>query len=392
MKRLVTISTFALMLGTSSLLFAESVDLSNLPPLPEDAILFEEERQFGYRGRIGGFELKPSKYGIYFDKDIFYEKTQEQDNQSVKIMYIRGASGFCGAYIVLMADLSDFVTMSFMIKGEKGGESFELGINDTISNKREDAVIIGSISRFLPQGVTTSWQRVDIPLSDFYGTDLSNIFSIIFLFNEEGKGTFWIDDIRMHKKFWVGAEEEIYKKGFLLLDDFDHSDLNLLGRKTNTYKKLPSVCKFERVTDVHLGNAGRSLKLIYNKEPRGWCGYYTLLNQIDGEYYDLTKYKSLSFWVRGEKGGETFEIGMADKNWLNIGDSLKAGHIEKYLPGGVTTQWQQVIVPLEEFGALDLSQMGSFVINFNKKQKGVIYIDDIKFYLKETEKQLEGLE
>jgi hypothetical protein len=139
---------------------------------------------------------------------------------------------------------------------------------------------------------------------------------------------------------------------------------------------------------VRVGNKGKSLKLVYEKESTGWCGYFTLLNQIDGEYYDLSKYKSVSFMVKGQKGGETFQLGMADKNWINIGDSLKAGQVENFLPSGVTTEWKEVVIPLKKFGALDLTQMGSFVIDFNKKQKGVIYVDNLKFILKTKEELL----
>jgi hypothetical protein len=91
--------------------------------------------------------------------------------------------------------------------------------------------------------------------------------------------------------------------------------------------------------------------------------------------------------IKGQEGGEAFEIGMADKNWIIIGDSLKAGPIEKYLPDGVTTEWQEVVIPLQDFGALDLSEMGSFVINFYKNGTGVIYLDDLKFH-KMTEDDL----
>ncbi|MFH1857799.1 MAG: hypothetical protein ABH845_02710, partial [Candidatus Omnitrophota bacterium] len=306
------------------------------------------------------------------------------DQQSIKYMYEwTGTPSFVGTYVVIAADLSRFKTMTFYIKGEKGGETFELGLNDVISNRREDAVFIGSIYRYLPKGVTTEWQKVAIPLSDFYGSDLSQTFSIAFNFNEEGRGIFWIDEIAFHTEALVDREKEIEKKGYLLLDDFDHSDLNLLGRKTNTYKRLPSACELTRTQEGRWGESGRSLKLAYQKEGTGWCGYYTLLNQIDGEFFDLSWYDRVSFMVKGERGGEIFEIGMADAGWLTIGDSVKAGSIEKYLPGGVTTEWQEVVIPLADFGALDLLQMGSFVINFHKKQEGVVYLDDLKFYLRE---------
>ena len=272
--------------------------------------------------------------------------------------------------------------MGFCREGERGREVFEIGLNDVISNKREDAVFIGSIYRYLPKGITTEWQRVVIPLSDWFGPDLSRVYSFVFHFNEGGQGAFWIDGIAFHTEQLVDREAQVEAEGHLLLDNFDHNDLNLLGRKTNAYKKLPSVCRFSRVSEGRWGSEGHSLKLDYHKETTGWCGYYTLLNQIDGDYFDLSWYDRLSFMVRGEKGGEVFEIGMADRNWLTIGDSVKAGPIEKYLPNGVTTQWQEVVIPLADLGLLDFTQMGSFVINFHKKQEGSLYIDDLKFHLR----------
>lgn len=364
--------------------------------MPKETQLFESEKRFGYRGKIGGFVCPPSAIGAFYDKKVFYkgesvaglpkEAKDTLDHQAMKVMYKKAdEKSFCGAYLILMADLSGYKTIAFLIKGQGGGEVFEVGMNDAISNKREDAVYIGSIDRYLPRGVTKNWQLVKIPLSDFYGPDISKTYSLVFQFNEVSSGVFWIDEVKFHKEDLVFEErlEQIKSKGFLLLDNFDYSDLNLLGRKTNTYKKLPSVCKTERSSEEYFGPKGRCLKIVYKKESTGWAGYYTLLNQIDGEYYDLSDFKAASFMVKGKTGGEKFEIGMADKNWGIIGDSLKAGGVTKYLPGGITTEWQEVVVPLEDFGLLDFSQMGSFVINFNEKGKGTVYIDDLKFYLKE---------
>ena len=116
------------------------------------------------------------------------------------------------------------------------------------------------------------------------------------------------------------------------------------------------------------------------------------MNQIDGAYHDLSPYKAVSFWARGEEGGETFEIGMADKSWLTIGDSVKAGAIEKFLPGGLTTDWQEVVIPLAKFGKLDWTQMGSWVVNFHRPGKGTVYLDDLIFIRKTQEELLEEWE
>jgi len=374
----------------------DPVLLDDLPPLPNNTKLLESEARFGYRGKIGAFVITPCMVGVYFDKKIFYQGELDTvagntgiplDKQSMKIMYKKADDkSFCGAYVILMADMSPYKTMTFFIKGEKGNECFEMGLNDVISNKREDAVFIGAVNRYLPDGVTTDWQLVKIPLSDFYGPDISRAYSFILHFNDVSEGTFWIDEIRFYKEDLASAErvQVIKKNGYFLLDNFDDCDLNLLGRKINCYKKLPSVCTFARTNEERVGPRGRSLRLDFKKESTGWCGYYSLLNQIEGKYYDLSPYKSASFMVKGKNGGEKFQIGMADKNWVIIGDSLKAGGVDKYLRGGVTKEWQEVIIPLEDFGLLDFSQMGSFVIDFNEKSEGTIYIDNLKFYLKDN--------
>ncbi len=401
--------------------------LTSLPPVAESTVFFDAEVKFGYRGKVGVYAFPPSVAGTFFDervrcpgvppawmlkketpvvfppvtitpleellganliREVQGELIQQglevaAPGESICVMYdLRPGMTFCGAYIILLADLTNYPCLSFMIKGEKGGETFELGMNDTISNKREDAVVAGSIYRYLPGGITTNWQQVVIPIGDFFGADLSRAYSLVFMCNEPGVGRFWIDDFQFHKALLVDRPAEIRRAGQLVADNFDHSDVNLLGQKCGTYKKLPSACRGSRVETPRWGRSGRSLRLEYDRKGTGWCGYYTLLNQIDGKFFDLSRYDAVSFMVRGERGGETFELGMADRNWINIGDSLKAGAVSKYLPGGVSTQWQRVSIPLKDFGTLDFSDMGAFVINFFEKGAGAIYIDDLAFHLK----------
>ena len=351
-----------------------------------------------YRGKLGAFQLEPNFAATVVDEGNYFDPSKDTvkntadflvespDHKAIRFQYSKANDDegfFCGSYVLIMGDLTEYATLTFLIKGAKGGEAFEIGMNDAVSHKREDAVFVGSIERYLPEGITKEWQLVTIPLSDFYGPDLTKVFSLIFHFNEAGQGTFWIDEMSVTQKTMVDRNVGIKETGFLLLDNFDHNDLNLLGRKASTYKKLPSYVLTERVEEPRIGDRGRSLKLQYFKKNTGWTGYYTLLNQIDGEYYDLSKFDTVSFWVRGEKGGEDFELGLADKNWIIIGDSLKAGQVSDYLPDGVTTEWQQVEIPLKDYGQLDLSEMGSFVINFNILGESTVYIDDLKFHLAE---------
>ena len=314
-------------------------------------------------------------YQIERNRDDKIENFQDQSKDS-------SLEDFQGAYCWISGDLSAYKTLTFLVKGNQGGETFEIGIADEISDKLLTNVKSGSIYRYLPNGITTEWQVVKIPLKDFFGTDLKKTVSLTFDFNEPGSGTFWIDEICFSTENLIDREKEIKEKGYFLLDDFDHSDYNFLGLKGVPFKRIPSECIARRVVDSKDDKAGRCLQLKFDKQKSGWSGYYTMLNHLGGDRCDLSAYSKVSFKVRGERGGEGFEIQMADKKRQETGVSGSAGQISEFLKSGVTTEWQDVVIPLQKFGNLILSQMGTFTINFNKVGTGTIYIDDLKFHLK----------
>ena len=76
-------------LGVTPWLWAETVLLEDLPPLPPETFLTAAEQRFGFRGRIGGFKLPPSRYGAFRDPAAFYPGGEDQ--KSIKYMYDRKA-------------------------------------------------------------------------------------------------------------------------------------------------------------------------------------------------------------------------------------------------------------------------------------------------------------
>jgi len=181
-------------------------------------------------------------------------------------------------------------------------------------------------------------------------------------------------------------------KEALVIDDFEEDEiLNSLNQKTNIYVKAPSKAMISHSPITREGKAGTGLLLKFEKANEGgpygmggWCGYYTLLkNEKEGTYFDGSEYKYLGFWLRGETGSENFTIGLSDRHWDKIGDSLKSQEIVTYIPDGkVSTEWEYVRVPLKEF-FLDYSQLAAITINFEGscfpegKGEGIIYVDDL---------------
>ena len=96
------------------------------------------------------------------------------------------------------------------------------------------------------------------------------------------------------------------------------------------------------------------------------------------ESLDVSGYKYLVFWVKGEKGGEKMELVARDAHSLNYMPQVK------YKLAGATEEWQKVVVPLAEIQRqIDLSALDNIGLAFGRdvgNLKGeIIYIDDFVF-------------
>ena len=175
-----------------------------------------------------------------------------------------------------------------------------------------------------------------------------------------------------------------------LIDDFEDQTANKVGGRSSTYVMAPSRSLAVKVTEGAHGGA-KALMLKYDKKGKGgpydsggWCGYYTLVKS-GPRYFDATTYESLTFWVKGEKGDENLMIGLADKHWDEVGDSVKSEEIGKYLAAGkLTNEWQKATIPLSAF-MLERKELASIAICFEGslfpggEGKGTVYIDDMMF-------------
>jgi len=104
----------------------------------------------------------------------------------------------------------------------------------------------------------------------------------------------------------------------------------------------------------------------------------------------LNGYLSVSFWVKGTKGGEIFKAEFKAKLATADPDRDHAAvYVTAYLDAGVSaTEWRQVTIPLNNFANIsDWSSISEFAITFENSQSSVtgaplqsaIYIDNIVF-------------
>ncbi|MBN1270508.1 MAG: hypothetical protein JXB04_13040 [Kiritimatiellae bacterium] len=173
-----------------------------------------------------------------------------------------------------------------------------------------------------------------------------------------------------------------------LIDAMDTVPNALKGRCA-VYQQPPDRILFSKADGY--GRVGNGLRLTFHKinvggayGQGGWIGYYTML-QVGGRYFDASSYTHLTFWVRGEEGGERFQVGIADKPLSMMQDTIKSKPIGDYLPAGrITREWQKAVVPLTDM-FVDYELMASISLCFEaalydeEEVRGTVYVDDLAF-------------
>lgn len=133
--------------------------------------------------------------------------------------------------------------------------------------------------------------------------------------------------------------------------------------------------------------AGRSLRLAYNlNTTSNWNGYFLRLNS-GTLTKNISAYRQLSFWVKGEVGGvEHLKIELENEG--AVGRKKAYLYVTDYLDGGITNGWKKVSIPLDAFANLDSKDNAknlnfvferSYADNGGLARTGVVFIDDVRF-------------
>lgn len=164
----------------------------------------------------------------------------------------------------------------------------------------------------------------------------------------------------------------------LRIESFDTtSSKTLLGGEYRQFGRTPSKAVVQPIEGEQYGDSGRALWVRYNNAKRGWCGLWMRF-MPKGQVVDARPYRYLTFYVKGEQGGENFDIGLSwDRQWEGEHAPKPAGNVRDFLPNGVTKEWQKVIVPLSSVLRLDLNVMSGFAVICRPGQ-GSFYIDEVR--------------
>jgi Carbohydrate binding domain 30 len=168
----------------------------------------------------------------------------------------------------------------------------------------------------------------------------------------------------------------------LVIWNFDKALTNTLGGHYNVFMRDPSSARSFLDPSFHLFFSGHSLRVTVHREAEGFCGVwfdFYPASDVSQKYLDARAYRYLSFWVKGEKGGEDFDITLKDDSSSRHPDTNPTVSLHSYLPGGASTNWQEVLIPLGDFNGLDARRLLNLSFLIAEPGDERFYVDNIAF-------------
>jgi len=264
-------------------------------------------------------------------------------------------------------DLTGFERLTFRARGKNGGEKGEFKVGG-ITGARGDSLQPAKSTEVIT--LTDTWQEYSIDLA---GENLNHIiggFCWVTKTSQNLQGcTIYIDDIRYERLLSSGDLTQVIG-GFVW--------------KTNKDSN-PNGCIFY-LDDIQYEYDNSNLN-VYTDAQDNWTGIYWQYpenNWGNEAGYDLTGATKLTFWAKGENGGEKGEFKVGGINCPPYHDPEKpyqdsCGTITTGVIN-LTDTWQQYEIDL---AGQDLSDIiGGFCWLTNNSQNpngGIFYLDDIAY-------------
>jgi hypothetical protein len=96
------------------------------------------------------------------------------------------------------ADASRHDYLTFRIRATAGRSRLQVKLADAAGAPRDEAVDVGEITRFLPQGLSTEWQQVAIPLGGL-AVNRKALAALVVMVTDPGEFSFAIDDVAVKR-------------------------------------------------------------------------------------------------------------------------------------------------------------------------------------------------
>ncbi len=282
-----------------------------------------------------------------------------QSEQQLILDYtVAQSDQYAGYYSELnQLDARAYTTLDLLIRGTVSGEQLHIGLRD--QQGYEPRLSVGD---FLPGGLSTEWQWVQIPLASFgVQLDRSALQSLSLTFyNSYGPAS---------------GRLTIAEIGFtsmatpLVIDSFDDLDMQQNGQGLGYWISAPqSSLTAQPVAGDATKRGGAALQLDYTVATDGYALWHSELGGVSAPEGAM-----LTFWVRGETQPVPVSLYLTDHN----------GRARVALADYITLsqQWQLVEIPLAAFTTqgVDRTQLTGFEVAFEfGVGSGTIWIDNLR--------------
>lgn len=284
-------------------------------------------------------------------------------------------------------DLTGFNKLVFKAKGKKGGEVItKVKVGGIIRDAQgktfpyPDSLDV----EYGPIKLTDQWEEYQINLA---GKNLSYVnggFCIIFNADQAGgEQTIYLDDI--YYTYEPGLKEEVKKINFPF---YVYADAGSLDNHFIPSGWMPATAAQDLKLNINWKenplSGDSSIRIEYtNKSGTRWAGIYwqnpaNNWGTVPNAGFDLRGATKLTFWARGERGGEVineFKVGGISSGDYIDSDSASIGPIQ------LTKEWKKYEIDLR---GKDLSYIiGGFCwatnIDVNDPNGIIFYLDEIKY-------------
>ena len=328
---------------------------------------FDGPAQFNRLGGAYDVFSDPGTYNVSMARVATGASAPGHPNQAMSLKYDVTRTGAYGGYWSQLrgAPGDEFNQIGMRVKAAGKSTGFLVGAKE----KKDGVESKVPAERYWGPVAADGWREVAIPLAAF-GTskELSalDVFSISFT-NALGhsKGQLLVDDIRFDRSFTS-----------VLIADFEGDpNINRLMQKNWVFTRgAAALAAAPQRPDS--GPGSQALRLSYGgtigldlgSGDFSYAGWVAGLGGVNA-----SQARNLQFRVRGQVGGERFNV------YLDDGTTRKSVDSAKYFE--ITKAWKDVSIPLEVFGkqGVDLSHLEELQFVFEwKPMSGTVYLDDIR--------------
>jgi hypothetical protein len=294
-----------------------------------------------------------------------------------------------GAYALYesvdLSTIKDRGSLDFWVKGENGGERFEIAlVNEQADGKKAESVV--DVAMLYP--ITKDWQKISIPLS---------------LFPDEG--VYW--DAEASKEVGINfdwsnfTEFKVRTKPnkdnhsiILYFDDIVFSDASSSDSKLDIVifaDDFPSYTyAYPSSSDIFVDSTNNERSIVLDLDEKDYSGAAFAFGPLD--LSGMKESAVLEFKAKSQKGGEKIDLNLVQAVEPKVEIGIKIDSIKP-----LTTEWQTYTIPLKDFpkrgvywdevnkkemrAELDRwDKIGEikFKIRKSENKDCVIYIDDVK--------------